>query len=580
MANNVSRFLQLDSTILLEYIINDNDILSDNINSNIYEISDFNPTIYEIKTDYNKSEKLYIQLDDKHDTNNSLNHTVVPIDNVNGRWFIPNDTKYITKYCNDLSDTIKTPSLNVPFDTIKLHIINGYSFKDIYGILIQVKVKNNNNEYSRFANWLYRRSDINYVYERAIILESKIYDKYLELKIPSYKFLSSVQNLSDNNLSLLGETGLDIANSKNINNIEITYSIISNDTIEYVYNDDFNKSHIGYSFLLDNQIKVEIPYNSEADRFNSYIAESNSGNYIDFCGTWDNKPITKNTVDAFNTRIKLYTANNYNTDEYYNDMGAESQNKWVINHEIITYFYKDNKWILMPQYYNIQQTFTDNEVNRQNVFNFKPIINNNLDANNIDYITIEYTARLINRYDGTQIVRKSALTTYNIYRYVENIVKLNTKTISNYKVYNKILNNNTELKTNGVTNTKYIKIYYNASDIVLDNNGVTNIIENYTQNISKYGGTYLFTFKNKDNSAIDFTDMTSYVLKFTEDSGATTEINATYSNNMNMVLGQLEFYISPTNAEKMKKITDKKMAILSKNIDGSSSVIAEIKYNI
>ena len=47
-----------------------------------------------------------------------------------------------------------------------------------------------------------------------------------------------------------------------------------------------------------------------------------------------------------------------------------------------------------------------------------------------DYITIEYTARLINRYDGTQIVRKAALTTYNIYKYVESIVKLNTKTIT------------------------------------------------------------------------------------------------------------------------------------------------------
>ena len=189
----------------------------------------------------------------------------------------------------------------------------------------------------------------------------------------------------------------------------------------------------------------------------------------------------------------------------------------------------------------------------------------NIIKHNIDYITIEYTARLINRYDGTQIVRKAALTTYNIYKYVESIVKLNTKTITNYNVYNKLVNKNTELKSNTNVNTKFIKVYYNSSNINLDNNGTTTIIENFTQNISKYGGTYLFTFKNSDNSFVNFVDSTSYVMKFTDDLGKSTEINCTYSNNMNMTNGQLEFYITPSNAQKMQKITDKRFAIVSKN---------------
>ena len=88
-----------------------------------------------------------------------------------------------------------------------------------------------------------------------------------------------------------------------------------------------------------------------------------------------------------------------------------------------------------------------------------------------------------------------------------------TKTITNYNVYNKLVNKNTELKSNTNVNTKFIKVYYNSSNINLDNNGTTTIIENFTQNISKYGGTYLFTFKNSDNSFVNFVDPSTGIPK-------------------------------------------------------------------
>ena len=253
MTNNISRFLQLDSTILMEYIINNSNITSDSVNSKVYDINVFNPAIYEIRTGNNKTEKLYIQEKDIYKTNNFINHIAVPIDSVDGKWFIPINGNNLKDYCVTNKD-IKNLSLNVPFDTIKFHIINGYTFKDIYGILIQVKVKNNNNEYSRLTNWLYRRSDIGYIYERPLILENKIYDKYIELQIPSYKYLSCISNVSGNNLELIGKDGLNINEMQSINNIEIVYSIILNDSVENVYSDSFNKNLVGHSFLLNNQL--------------------------------------------------------------------------------------------------------------------------------------------------------------------------------------------------------------------------------------------------------------------------------------------------------------------------------------
>ena len=60
----------------------------------------------------------------------------------------------------------------------------------------------------------------------------------------------------------------------------------------------------------------------------------------------------------------------------------------------------------------------------------------------------------------------------------------------------------------------------------------------------------------------------------------TNEINCTYSDNMNLMLGQLEFNISSTNAQKMYNNLDenKILAIKCKNIDGNNSIIKEIKY--
>ena len=91
---NESRFLQLTPTVLLEYIINNSDIQTDVDGNNVYDINILNPVLYQCKDNSNKENiiKLYCDINgEKEGTNNSPNHIVVPIDDLNTTWYISND---------------------------------------------------------------------------------------------------------------------------------------------------------------------------------------------------------------------------------------------------------------------------------------------------------------------------------------------------------------------------------------------------------------------------------------------------------------------------------------------------------
>lgn len=564
---NTSRFLQINSSLLLEYIINNSSNYSDNIENDIFSLNDI--SLIKMIND----EILYFEKDNKG-TNNDINHACFLYDDQN-TWFISN-TKTVN---NDLIKDVKNFNINtnIPFDTIRIHVISGYSFKDVYGIMLQVKTPSSNN----LSNWLYRRGDLNYNFEQPLIINNRIYDKFIDLKVPSIKHLSLLdKNIMTNDMKeFIGINGLNITNS--INNIKLSFSYVSYDDVDTLY-DNF-KNPIGYIFKPENEINFELPYDSESDRFNALIKESINGNYITFCGTWDDMPITKASLIGINNRLNMYTNTSFSENAmdnmYFADLSDDvigEDNKWLIEHELITLFYDNSgKRVLPTQRYYVQQRFNDEL--QQVYLNYKPIIDNNTVS--LGYITFDYTVKLINNYDGTQIIRRASLTTYNTKRYIDNLKNIDVKNqIVSYNVYNKKIENNLSLKNNtNVVKTKYVKVFYNSSNIIV------NDTNNFVQNINYYGDRLLFNLSTKTDNEIrylDLSDIASYVLVFEDENNNIVEINPTYSNNMNLLNGQLEFNISANNTKLMANNNNKIFAIKCKNIDGSVSTIVEIKYNI
>lgn len=594
MKKNISRYTQIDNTILLEYIINNDyqNYDTDTHDIDMFRLSDNkSQVLFTTPTSNNDSGLLYIDNDDKN-TNNGFKHLIVPMDNLGTEWFLYNDNKeYINDYLelrnyqNKISKKtdIYNSNLNIAYDTIRLHILSGYTFNDVFGIFFKITTLNDNGENINLSNWLYKNNDREYVYETPIILNNKIYDKYIEFKIPSIQFLRGVkyeETSQDDIMRLKRDLSL---KEYNLTNIGITYSTISKDNIEYVYKEELNqKKEKGIKFSLDGELHLQIPYNSQADNFNLFLEEASDGDYFNFYTTWCDYPLNSNIVSLFNTKIKLYETKKIN--ELYDSIYDEEDNNsnWVVIHELTTSFLNESgAKIIMDEKYTITQEF-NNDITEKNVFKYKPIITDNVNANLIKNIIINYTAKLINRVDGTQIVRHGSLSTNNIKRYSTTLSRLNTKNFNNYSVYNKIINENISLSnTNTFIKDKYIKVFYNVTNVNLTdikNATISNGVVTFLNNTS----TYKFIFKNRKEDGteeyFDLSDLNTYLLVYKENSGVENRINCTYSSNMNLLNGELEFNLTKTHIDKMKNSKYDYFDIVVVNADGSNSTIYESKY--
>lgn len=610
--NNISRYIQINDAVLLEYIINNNyvndNMENDDITSSNFLTADTKPIIFNIKGK-DSFNRLMVECDNAG-SNNLIDMTAIPMDKECSNWvkYTSNNLSEIINNIakNCISDIngkyfyqISEGLTNIPYDTVRLHILSGYSFVDISGFLLRIKTKNNKGEDIYLANWFFERDTNLYNYEKMMIINDRVYDKYVDLKIPSMKALKTYSYNGEDYKD--GQEILDILDIQNgsLTDIELIYSSVDKSNISKIYDENIpNRKEIGFSFTLDNEIKISIPYDSPADSFNIYLEESSDGDYISFCGTWDDNPLSFSTISKFGNQIKISSTNNDNYDLeslYYADTGWKSN--WIINHELVTSAFKmptddsgkDYPELITRENYTTTQDFIQN-VNEKVIFNYKPIIQNNLYNSRIDFITFDYTCKLINRYNGEQIVRKGSLTTYNVNRYIQGLSKISVKQITPYSVFNRLENITEQFTTNNITpKTKFTKIFYDISNInveLTDTNSTYYVPEeNYVLNIYKFDHNYKMKFSAFDNESqgykhINLNDMSSYALRFIDANDKVIEIPCTYSNNMNLTLGELEFKISTNNSQKMFNVPDNKkiISIIVKNLDGSISTLFECKY--
>lgn len=586
--NNISKFVQIDNTVLLEYIINnflvDDECVFDNnqftLNDNKTNIIDWN-----VKT-YNKDTCKYIVDLNGEFTKNNINHICLPLDKDGVDYFEPNDINslenfVLENYNTNLSIRQYYSNNTVSYDSIRLHILSGYSFENVYGILLKITSLDNDKNTIHLSNWLYKNTDMEFHFEKPIIMNDKIFDKYIEVKIPSMQFFKSQELGNDRLSNLISDLNIDSEKSSIIPNINIVYSTILADDVEKVYTSNIADNEIyGYKFKLNKEISLQIPYNSLSDNFNLYMSESTNGDFIEFYTTWCDRPLTSSIVSMFNTRFQLYESQKNKYVENIYDVD-EDKNQWVVVHDIVASFYKNvgDKVIkiISDERYSITQEFNFEE-NERLSFKYKPIIINDFECSNLSYITFNYTARLINRIDGIQIIRYGSLTCDKPERIISSHHKLNTENIVNYSIYNKIIKNEHKLtNSNTFIKNKYIKVFYNTKDIFV-NGGKSDL------QLNRGTSTYKFILKRKteNNSEeyLNLNDMSSYILVFPDENGKDIEIQATYSNNMNLTNGELEFTITKTTLNKLIKSKYRYYDIMVLNTDGSRSTIYEGNFKI
>ena len=397
MATNISKYVQLNDFLLLEYEFNRDGTAVTLANSFVVD------TCLGPKYFYESAGAA---------TNNTLALSSMPTNEGRTSWYF--DASNAATTYPLFWDTSVALTGDYPRDTIKLHIVSGYNFDDNGGFLLQVRADSATNDLVDLANFTYakqdaaRNSSVVKFATNTLFLGNRFYDKYVEFQIPSVQALGS--NSPDTSIGNV--LGID-----NGSDVFITYSNI----VDIINN----------NFILNEQISIQLPVTSVADSFNCFIAESTNGDFIEYYAMWNNFIIGEYMGDIESGRIRLYTSNNPNDSAAdFTDTYGYGTNKWVIIHEISVFEHIPGGTSLLTQ----KNSFTQ-ESGFSTPNYFRPIlVNSDIDSS----YSIQYTCRLTNRMDGTQIIRKASFSSTDPKKYGNWLTRLHVENLIPYKVFNRI----------------------------------------------------------------------------------------------------------------------------------------------
>lgn len=644
-----NRFLQISDVMMFEYIMHDGESDSEyqNLTSFIYtKLKDghtllFSPISYEcIKTiDSDTGKDKYKILSDPLSIN-TLNHIAIPMDSNDSMFyhFVDPDYKYIddsimnTIYYNQIKSRMygkhlinpSNPNIaplenyfsgitDVRTDSIRLYFVNGYDFGNIYGLYMRITVDGNDKldgngyvvESDRLIDLcdiLITKSNFYKLCKYSInptMFGNNIYDRYIEVNIACVWDLINNKYKEDN--------GTDLYNVLDINdntNIRLSFAYITEDdmSLSILKYNDYNSGDkekyptVDTDLLTLNYTRTSImngiiPRSElNSDFLGAYISECPDMPYLMFYATWRDKPLTASTVWSFNKGIRLYDRSLIK-DDYDIVVGEDylpeyDMKKWIVIHEIKCSFCIQDRLIKEERYSMTQIFVNDSDPDK---FFYRPIIFDEVTGMYIDNAQIVYTMRLINSHDKVQFVKMATISLYgNMSKYYIKGTSLKISNLTPYKIYNKIIDHKHEHvgNVNGIQKTKYVKLYYSSTEVVLDDQGnVTDGNYNYVLNLSQAPKSYKFTFKKlAPNGSYDYMDLSNgyYKLYFKDDSMNDNLIEPTFSTNMNLYVGELEFNINMTMLNKLQNVSeqDRKMSIVLYNEDGSMSSMFDFLYTV
>ena len=486
-------------------------------------------------------------------------------------------------------------------DTIRLYILTGYVMNNIGGYSIKVrgkviKVSGKNDtgddivkrvdDYIYLLNWYMPKEELKdhiHWLENPLYLNSKFYDRYIEIKFPS------AQDIAINN-----------------RNIDYVYKYIDdNEEIYYLRGsiDRYSNVIVEFSTVQQDNIILENKSNSlgpsefilDADKEMSIYPESNSNNigvklyedvathsiiYYPTFGDGNNiEPINLDIMGKIDTgEIPLinyseYDSANENMDDFIEMYGGDYTKipcKWIVINELsVTYIYDkiyhlDDSNTSYESYTDFFTNTIDYSFKTANdgafyISKFVPYIKERLNAN-CKSIVVQYNCHLYNRMNNTDIVRSASMTIKNPYKYV--LTQIDTSNIINYKIVNKI--EKQEMNVNMVAQQSHspqiIREFYNVTELVVSN-GTNNIYRQgqMTLRLNRTGSNYMIKLfqLNSDNTRTpyDLSGPYTYKMVFPGLNHNIISVIPSFDNtNTNLINGSLSFYISGDKAKQIMTI--------------------------
>lgn len=482
------------------------------------------------------------------------------------------------EYTEDLS--IPT-NLSLEYDTVKIHILSGYNLDNIDGISCQIWFDENSGKKVYVSSFTFIKGEKTIQNaSRPFSIGDRLYDKYIEFKVPALSQLNRefYANNSATNKTLASYLSSDGKGYKRESLINIDFYYYTNVSEE---NDilSFDGVTLSNSYIT--------PYDNN-NLLAAVIQESDEGDYFEYFATYDG---------AF---IEDYLAE-------LNSMG----NDYYIVNEIRVY--ENYGTLTNKETFNLSFVQT-NDFDVANAY--RPIISNNAYS-----FSIDYTFRLVNNADSTQIIKTSSISCDNTLakKYGKKLNSITVKESSApIKIYNRRINNLYQSPINDyfqdpvtVSGTPGIKVAeiikytepYNVSISPISNYlQESTILENstFTESNMVYGNgkgyiklsrydNYIKLLFYKNNVKDGTTDQLNFSEFLKLDSGSTESISLSFINDVGgkiyimpevgtIVDNSVIFYIKAAEAIRILNEKNNKFYVTYKNSFGNEITLYQGVY--
>lgn len=303
----------------------------------------------------------------------------------------------------------------VTYDTVRIHFLQGYTFGDLAGIIIRASYRERSGTNSVFVlNYAYLKENDNiHLNKDPVFLGDRVYNRYIEIKIPSLADLVDVNQQLGVLFSSDGNGFL--SKFPDQKDATITFEALEVEKLEeasdgqlYLY------THPPIGTLQQGSVQIEIPDRDNYASIAARIQESDMGDYYEYYPMYNGSFIE----DFVANRTRL------------GDSIIVSHEIQVVEHLNLNGDFVD---VVTHRHTSFQETGFDSPMY------FRPIIINN---NAVAY-SLEYTMQIVNRTDNGRIIRMASVTSTNPRKYGRSLQKLQINTeLQPIKVVNKVLINN------------------------------------------------------------------------------------------------------------------------------------------
>lgn len=535
----ISKFVKLDKDVLLEYIYDDGNLISES---------------YDILVDSRDRRQSYIA-GSSSITGNTMGNQLFKVDSVTQKYAKVNPSYYSFLQLKEYASG--TPTRH---DTIKIHVPINWTFGEHLGFFIKVYgFDTTNTRIFDISNFYFDMTDVSQQYllnftSPPLLFQEKLWGKNITINIPS---LSDLASQKTNNVPKENSINANLTNGAGLN---ITSPVF----IDFHFIDNIQTVNGLTGYILSSKVTTTVPQTPEFERLGLVVAHSINGDFFEIYGVYND------TIAGFNQFM----------DESFN-----------IGHR----YYVQYNITMYEQNIRGKTTTVTVHDNFNETIEYRPIIKYSTTT-----AIIDVEMRLIDAVDDSYIIRRASygMLQDEVSKYSLNLTKINLANAHKPKIYNiksnidpslvgmsnsmgritkpisiskavtgRVSGSNNNNNNKPIIQIETVKIPFpvlvdkfnivGKSDNASFNNTLFYGIGKMIINIYPFDNIITFTIANGSDTKPDFLNMTGYgdiKLTFRNDSKTFDFPLYTDSGSVNLDLGQLAFKITQNKFIDIKKL--------------------------